>query len=206
TVDGLSDADKQSLAEVLAKPKRTDEAPAGPPREFVKEWNVDDLVDLVSDENRRPSFENGKAMFAAATCYKCHRMGLQGGILGPDLTSAGGKFSPRDMLVSIIEPSKIISDQYGSTQFLTEDGEVITGRVINMRNKVLSVMTNMLDPSSLTEVDREGVIQTRESQVSMMPNGLLDTLNQEEIADLVAYLRAGGNAKHAIYTQPVAKR
>ena len=110
------------------------------------------------------------------------------------------------MLVSIIEPSKVISDQYGSTQFLTEDGEVITGRVINMRNKELNVMTNMLDPSSLTKVDREAVIQTRESTVSMMPNGLLDTLNEEEIADLVAYLRAGGNAKHAIYTQPVATR
>lgn len=206
TVERLSDADKQSLADVLAKPKQADEAPTGPPREFVKQWKVDDLVDLVSDENRRPDFENGKAMFAAATCYKCHRMGLQGGILGPDLTSAGGKFSPRDMLVSIIEPSKVISDQYGSTQFLTEDGEVITGRVINMRNKELNVMTNMLDPSSLTKVDREAVIQTRESTVSMMPNGLLDTLNEEEIADLVAYLRAGGNAKHAIYTQPVATR
>ena len=87
TVERLSDADKQSLADVLAKPKQADEAPTGPPREFVKQWKVEDLVDLVSDENRRPDFENGKAMFAAATCYKCHRMGLQGGILGPDLTS-----------------------------------------------------------------------------------------------------------------------
>jgi hypothetical protein len=206
TVDGLSDADKKSLADVLAKPKQSSEPAAGPPRDFVKEWKVEDLVDVVSDETRRPNFENGKAMFAAATCYKCHRMGLQGGILGPDLTSAGGKFSPHDMLVSIIEPSKVISDQYGSTQFLTEDGDIITGRVINMHGKVLNVMTNMLDPSSLAQVDRESVIQTRESQVSMMPNGLLDTLTAEEIADLVAYLRAGGNAQHAIYTQPVATR
>ncbi|WDQ16414.1 c-type cytochrome [Rhodopirellula sp. P2] len=206
TVDGLSDADKKSLADVLAKPKQTDEAPAGPPREFVKEWKVEDLVEVVSDEGHRPDFANGKAMFAAATCYKCHRMGLQGGILGPDLTSAGGKYSPHDMLVSIIEPSKVISDQYGSTQFLTEDGDIITGRVINMHGNVLNVMTNMLDPSSLAQVDRESVIQTRESQVSMMPNGLLDTLTAEEIADLVAYLRAGGNAQHAIYTQPVATR
>ncbi|MCC9655135.1 c-type cytochrome [Rhodopirellula halodulae] len=206
TVDALSDEDKQSLADVLAKPKSTAEVAAGPPREFVKEWKVDDLVNVVSDSARKPNFENGKAMFAAAQCYKCHRMGLQGGILGPDLTSAGGKFSPRDMLVSIIEPSKVISDQYGSTQFLTEDGEVVTGRVINMRGGELSVMTNMLDPSSLTKVNREGVIQTRESQVSMMPNGLLDTLNEEEIADLVAYLRAGGNANHAIYTDPIATK
>jgi putative heme-binding domain-containing protein len=132
-----------------------------PPRPVVKEWTVDDLAALVSEEHHDYDFEQGKQLFAAAQCYKCHRMGLQGGILGPDLTGAGGRFTPRDLLVAIIEPSKEIRDQYGSTQFLTEDGEVIVGRVINMNNNTLSIMTNMLDPSQLTDVNRDRIEATR---------------------------------------------
>src|SRR6056297_828881 len=145
-------------------------------------------------------------MFAAAQCYKCHRIGVQGGILGPDLTGAGGRFSVTDLLSSIIEPAKVISDQYGATQFLTDDGRVVVGRVINLREKSLSVMTNMLDPSQLTNVDRESIEETSPAKTSMMPSGLLDTLSQDEIADLVAYLRAGGQATHPLFGKKVATK
>lgn len=203
-VASLSGGEKQRLADAITPPKTSEDAAQETPRAFVKSWSVDDLVDLISPAKHQPNYANGKAMFAAAQCYKCHRMGLQGGILGPDLTSAGGKFNARDMLTSIIEPSRVISDQYGATQFLTEDGKIVTGRVVNMRDGSLTVMTNMLAPSSTTTVHRDEVIETAEATVSMMPSGLLDTLTAVEIADLVAYLRAGGNANHLIYTQPVA--
>ena len=201
-VDNLSPELKTELADVL-KPRRSD--PEGQVQEesrpLVKQWTVDELVDTVGDPDRHPDFERGKAMFAAAQCYKCHRMGVQGGILGPDLTSAGGKFNVRDMLTSIIEPSKVISDQYGATQFLTDRGDLVTGRVINMNRGKLSVLTNMLDPSSLKSLDRNSILQTRPATVSMMPNGLVDVLTAEEIADLVAYLRAGGRSDHPIYEE-----
>ncbi len=184
----------------LINPPKSDVQPVPEiQRPFVKEWTVDELVSIVSDESRVKNFARGKEMFAAAQCYKCHRMGIQGGILGPELTSAGGKYNPHDLLVSIIEPSKVISDQYGATQFLTEDGKVVVGRVVNMNGKNLSVMTNMLDPSSLVNVDRETVEEATPTTLSMMPRGLIDTLNQQEIADLVAYLRAGGNELSPIY-------
>jgi putative heme-binding domain-containing protein len=131
-------------------------------------------------------------------------MGVQGGILGPDLTSAGSRFSPRDLLVSILDPNKEISDQYGATQFLTDDGRVVVGRVVNMNGNKLMVMTNMLDPSALTEVQRDTIETTRPAETSMMPSGLLDTFSAEEIADLVAYLRAGGRDNHPIYRDTVA--
>ena len=98
----------------------------------MKEWKVDDLLETVASSDHVPNFERGREVFAAAQCYKCHRMGVQGGILGPDLTAAGGRFNPKDLLVSIIEPNKEISDQYGATQFLTDDGRVVVGRVVNM--------------------------------------------------------------------------
>jgi len=192
------------LADVLQPPKQDASEVAMPPRDLVKEWSVDDLAAAVSRDDHAYDFEQGKKVFAAAQCYKCHRVGLQGGILGPDLTGAGRRFTPRDLLVSIIEPSKEISDQYGATQFLTEDGQVVVGRVINMNNNDLSVLTNMLDPSALTNLNRDQIEEARPATTSMMPAGLLDTFTEEEIIQLMGYLRAGGQSDHPLYGPTVA--
>ncbi|TWT72152.1 c-type cytochrome [Crateriforma conspicua] len=198
--EGLTDDDRQTLASVLNPPVKSD-AVAEEARPLVKQWSVDDLAEHVASPGRAFDFQRGKEMFVAAQCYKCHRMGLEGGILGPDLTGAGGRFSVTDLLSSIIEPGKVISDQYGATQFLTDDGRVVVGRVINLNGNKLSVMTNMLDPSSLTSIDRDTIEETAPARNSMMPSGLVDTLNEDEIADLVAYLRAGGRSDHALYAK-----
>ncbi len=190
---------QKQLADVLNPPKQPQEAATETPRKLVQQWKVDDLLDAVADSSRAPNFQQGREVFAAAQCYKCHRMGVQGGILGPDLTGAGGRFNYRDLLVSMIEPNKVISDQYAATQFLTTDGKIVTGRIINMAGDQLKVMTNMLDPSSLTVVKRGDVEEALPAKNSMMPAGLLDTFTAEEIADLVAYLRAGGWQGHGIY-------
>jgi putative heme-binding domain-containing protein len=159
-----------------------------------------DEVDAVAQKKTEGfDFERGKLMFAVAQCYKCHRMGGQGGIQGPDLTSAGGRFSVRDMLVAVVEPSKEISDQYQASQFLLEDDSVVVGRVANLNGEDLMIQTNMLDPGNFTNLKRQDIVEVRQSQVSPMPSGLLDTLNEQEILDLMAYLRSGGNPKHSLY-------
>ncbi|WP_404307429.1 L-sorbosone dehydrogenase [Neorhodopirellula lusitana] len=201
-VKGLTEDQRTSLADAINPPVSTEEQAPTKSRPFVKQYTVDDLVGQVESSTHQPDFASGKSLFADSQCYKCHRMGLQGGILGPDLTSAGGKFNIKDMLISIVDPSKVISDQYGATQFLTVDGEVLTGRIINVFGDQVSVMTNMLDPSKLTRLKLDDVEESNESRVSMMPTGLLDTLTVDEIIDLVAYLRAGGNAEHSVYAKP----
>lgn len=193
------------LADVLEPPQRDSADVAMPARELVKEWTVDDLAEAVSTDQYAYDFEAGKQLFAAAQCYKCHRMGLQGGILGPDLTGSGGRFTPRDLLVATLDPDKEISDQYGATQFLTEDGQVVVGRVINMHNENLSVLTNMLDPSKLTNLRRSQIEAVRPATTSMMPSGLLDTFTQEEIIQLMGYLRSGGRPDHPLYQSSTAQ-
>ncbi len=197
---------QQDLAELINPPKDLAAETATETRPLVKEWKVDDLLETVASSDHVPSFQRGSEVFAAAQCYKCHRMGVQGGILGPDLTAAGGRFNQKDLLISIIEPNKEISDQYGATQFLTDDGRVVVGRVVNMSGQDLRVMTNMLDPSQQERVQRDTVIETRPATTSMMPSGLLNTFNAEEITDLIAYLRAGGRASHPIYNKTVAQK
>jgi hypothetical protein len=138
-------------------------------------------------------------MFAVAQCYKCHRFAGQGGIQGPDLTASSQRFSPKDMLTAIIEPSKEISDQYEATIFQTEE-ETIIGRVANLNANMLMVSTNMLDPGSFANLDRNDIVDTKPSKVSMMPSGLLDTLSAEEVIDLLVYLQSGGNPKSDRYS------
>lgn len=76
----------------------------------------------------------------------------------------------------------------------------ITGRVINMNGNNLQVLTNLLDPSSLTSINRDEIELMRPAPNSLMPAELIDTLNRAEIMDLLGYLRAGGNSDHPIYT------
>ncbi len=163
-------------------------------RSFVKAWKVSDFDDVINVglESGR-SFSNGRQMFGAGTCFACHRFKQEGGAIGPDLTSAGGKFSPRDLLESIIEPSKVISDQYGATVFTKKDGSSIVGRIMNLNGDKIQVNVNMIDPSDTVSIDRKDLQGQKESEVSMMPPGLTYSLSKDDVLDLLAYLLSQGN-------------
>ncbi len=193
-MEKLTDAEKQALGELVQNlPPQKDPLADLAPRNHVRDWMVQDLAGKLDAKTSGYNFERGKQMFAVAQCYKCHRFGGQGGIQGPDITGVGGRFNAKDLLTSVIEPNKEISDQYQSTQFLTDDGRVIVGRVANLNGNTLMIMTNMLDPGNFTNVERTEISETKPSPVSQMPGGLVNTLTEEEILDLMAYLRSGGN-------------
>ena len=103
------------------------------------------------------------------------------------------RFAPRDLLESIINPSKEISDQYQSVVITTSDAKIVTGRIVNLGGDGMSILTNMLDPNNLTNVNRNRIESIEPSKVSMMPAGLLDTLKEDEILDLLAYTLSRGN-------------
>lgn len=199
----MTDAEKAAIQEVLdLKPETQAPAFTLKPLQFVKAWTMADLDGLLGaglEGNR--DFENGRNMFGAAACFACHRFGNEGGAVGPDLTGVAGKFSPRDLLESIIEPSKEISDQYGSTIFTLDDGSQVAGRIANLNGDNLQVSTNMMDPHNFTTVNATKVVKTEESKVSMMPPGLLNMLKEDDILDLLAYLLSGGNPKDPMFAK-----
>lgn len=118
---------------------------------------------------------------------------------GPDLTGAAGRFSARDLLESIVDPNKTISDQYAAVVISTVDGKVVTGRIINLNGDNFILNTNMLDPNAHTSVNRSQIDEMMVSKVSMMPAGLLNTLNQDELLDLMAYLLSRGDRNHPAF-------
>ena len=160
----------------------------GPPRPVYKQYKMEDLTPLLAKGLVNRHFHNGRKMFGVANCFACHRFDNEGGAHGPDLTTAPGKFSANDLLESIVEPSKSISDQYASWIFEMDDGRKVTGRIINLHDNNMSVNTDMLDPNKMINVKRDDVERMKPSKVSMMPEGLLDKLTNEEVRDLIAYL------------------
>jgi putative heme-binding domain-containing protein len=202
SVNTLSESERADLKPLL-------NAPAGPAaaatvaRPHVKDWTMEELVPLVeSGLKSKRDFDRGRLMFGAAQCTACHRFGIEGGAAGPDLTGVSGRFNTRDLLESIVVPNKVISDQYGAVSFLLSDGQVITGRVANLNGDNIMVVTNMLDPGNMANVDRHKIEETKPSPVSMMPQGLLNTLNREEVLDLMAYLLSKGDRNAEVYRQP----
>ena len=201
----LSDAEKTALKPILdAEPVRTTVA-SQPARPFVKEYTLDELIPIVQKGLATPrDFDRGRSLFAATNCFACHRYDNEGGAVGPDLTGVSGRFSPRDLLESIVQPSKTISDQYQAVTIATSDGKVVSGRIVNLHGDNLMVMTNMLDPNGQVSIDQRKVEEMRPSDVSMMPEGLLNTLSESEIQDLMAYLLSGGNRDAVVFQKKSA--
>ena len=205
-VSNLSELEKQELKPILeAGPKPSDTSATAttaniPSRAFVKAWTLDELVPIVDERiQSKRDFDRGRSLFAGASCYACHRYNDEGGAVGPDLTGVSGRFGVRDLLESIVLPSKVISDQYGAVTIATTDGKVVTGRIMNLNGDTITVNTNMLDPSAQVVVNVGKIEENRPSTISMMPEGLLSTLNEDEVADLVAYLLSRGNRSSKMF-------
>jgi putative heme-binding domain-containing protein len=146
-------------------------------------------------------FANGQKMFAAALCSQCHRMGGAGGAQGPDLSGLGARTSAADVLTSIIQPSAVVSDQYANSVIGRVDGGKTIGRILNEEGDKLVLAASAFDPSLQETINRSDVLSIDRSDVSPMPMGLLSPLNAQEVADLMAYLLSGGNAKDKVYSK-----
>lgn len=201
-IASLTEEEKARLKPILeAKPENDAPVFTAKPRKFVKEWTMQELVPLVQTGLKNRDFDKGRQLFGEAACFACHRFDNQGGAVGPDLTQLSGRFSARDILESVVEPSKQISDQYGAVQIVTLDGKVVTGRIINLAGDSYRIQTNMLDPGALVGVDRKQIDVMMPSKTSMMPKGLLNTLNEEEVLDLMAYLLSRGDRSNAMFAE-----
>ncbi|MCM8536047.1 MAG: c-type cytochrome [Lentisphaeraceae bacterium] len=162
-------------------------------------WKVSDFKEVVAGGLKGRNFENGKNFYGAANCTACHRFNGSGGIIGPDLSGSGGRFAPLDLLEAVIEPSKQISDQYGSVILNMKDGTSISGKIANMKGDELRIITNLYSPGEMTKVDNKQVKDIVDSKVSMMPPGLINMMTQEEVLDLLAYVLSRGDKTSSMF-------
>ncbi len=108
----VPDNQKQSLLASLPAPSTTAIQPPVIARAFQQEWTVMEAFAALNSNNSSPDLERGEELFISLSCIQCHRIGSDGGSLGPDLTAVGNRFGKRDLLEAIIEPQKALSDQF----------------------------------------------------------------------------------------------
>lgn len=198
-IDAVSDLTGVSL-------NRTPDFEINPPVGPGRQWTVEEALEVLNEDQNvndneteaELSFERGRSLFHATACASCHRLGGFGGNIGPDLGSVSNRFNRADILEEIIHPSRSISDQYSSYMVTTNEGESYTGQIVKRQDTVEIYSQNMDEPPTIVSRDQVALIE--EVETSQMPPGLINTLNPEELKDLIAYLESGGNPEADIYT------
>jgi putative heme-binding domain-containing protein len=162
------------------------ELPAELPKESQpNKWSYDELVSyLDSPEGRLGIASRGAKAFQTAQCASCHRFNGQGESLGPDLTTVAQRFQRKEILESIIHPNQVVSDQYVS-HIVIAGGKTYIG--ITAKNSDGSMTVLQADMQKV-EIAAEDIEDVRPSKTSAMPEGLLNKLTLEQVADLFAYL------------------
>ena len=160
--------------------------PKGPGRV----WTVAEAKNVIerplADGRDESSIDRGENLFHAASCSACHRFNGEGGAIGPDLTTVANRFTAADLLEAMIEPSKVISDQYGAHIVVDREGNIAEGIVVEDGDHVTLYPRDPAEPP--LEYERAEVERIVPSKLSQMPDGLIDALNPNELRDLLAFL------------------
>jgi len=128
----------------------------------------------------------GRAVFAR-TCQQCHTLFDVGGKVGPDITGSN-RGDLQYLLENILDPNAVIPNDYRSSTITTKDDRVITGIVKKQDQSSLTIAT----ANEMLLLPRSEVQSTQLSEISMMPEGLLTPLSDQEIRDLLYYVSRPG--------------
>ena len=162
-------------------------------------WRKPDAEKLAQQERRldelagflpKGDAERGEKLFSnrnRSKCITCHLKGEKGVRLGPDLTWIGAIRSERDLLEAIVYPSASIARYHEVVNVVTKDGKTVSGLMVK---ETVDAMFLSSAEGVVKAVAFQDIEHARYSNVSLMPEGLDKVLKPEEIADLVAYLKA----------------
>ena len=158
-------------------------APAGPPQ-----VNRDEILAAQLKDEKGGTPEAGRQLFEER-CGICHRFGGIGTDVGPDLSTITSRFKKKDVLESVLWPSRVISDQYQAEMFELKDGKIVSGLIV--RETAAAILVRTADaPEKPVAVPKAQIANRAPSTVSMMPEGLFDTLTPKQIADVMAFTMA----------------
>ena len=142
------------------------------------------LLEMTGDAKRgRERFLDGQSM----QCALCHRVQGTGRSVGPDMDGIGKRRSRQELLVSILDPSKLIDPKYSTHQILTADGQLVSGLLVRDADAEIVLRS----ANGRNHRISKGEIESRRVQSeSLMPSGLAADLTAQEVADLLAFLES----------------
>jgi putative heme-binding domain-containing protein len=185
----------------LAKNPIAEPLDIGEVRPFVRDWKFNELAPKVADGLNGRSFAKGKQLFSALACFSCHQVKGVGGLVGPDIAKIDLKKDRNHLLRSILEPSKEIDKKFQAWVVVTDLGKQYSGLLVAENEKTLTLMPNPigLDRCEPIVIEKSIIDIKAPSPLSLMPEKLANTMSEEEILDLMAYLEARGNPDHAVF-------
>ncbi|QDT57228.1 Cytochrome c [Caulifigura coniformis] len=131
---------------------------------------------------------HGRVLFQK-TCANCHVLFGAGRLVGPDLT--GSNRRNLDYLIdNMVDPSATVGANFRSVVVVLESGRVLNGVISEQNDQTIT----LLSAQELTTIDRKEIEEMKTSNVSLMPDGLLQNLTETEVRDLVGYLMGGEQA------------
>lgn len=138
----------------------------------------------------------------ALQCTNCHGIGPGGSVIGPNLISLGGSSQVDYIIESLLAPSAKLKEGFSTRKILTDDGRVISGIQIGK-----TASTVRLRNAEGNEVDIEtDAIESESAGQSLMPAGLVDTLTEPELVDLIAFMSAlGRTPEFTVSTEPTIR-
>ncbi len=173
----------------------------------ITEWKHTDFTEDLKRVGQHRSFAEGKQLFSSLGCAQCHLLnkndpsasgGLQNAI-GPNVDDSVKKYKADSnaILLEILEPSRNIEEKYRQVILELENGTSRTGIVSEDTPDALTILTGT--PAKKEVINSNDIDSRRTSTLSIMPVSLLNTLDKEQVLDLLAYLLAGGNPEDAAY-------
>lgn len=128
--------------------------------------------------------ERGRVLFfETQQCINCHRIGQQGGDVGPNLSDLASRANPEALLESIVDPSAKIVAGFQTEVLMTVEGQIVTG-VVRSEDQYEVVIASATDTYKISKEDIE---ERHTSDVSTMPS-MANVLTVDQVRDLIAYL------------------
>ncbi len=138
---------------------------------------------LMADAAKPADLSRGRMLFNRA-CVQCHKLYGEGGEIGPDIT--GSNRNNLDyLLTNILDPNAEIPNDYRTTILRTNDNRVLVGVIRRSEGQSVTIAT----PAEVVTLGKADVAAIEPQNFSMMPEGLVLALKEDELRDLVAYLR-----------------
>ncbi|MFO1482111.1 MAG: PVC-type heme-binding CxxCH protein [Verrucomicrobiaceae bacterium] len=144
---------------------------------------------LGKDTLAKANASQGRMIFTAA-CSACHKMYGQGGAIGPELTGSD-RHNLKYLLENILDPSAVVPADYRVSVLNLKDGRTITGVIPEQTERTLTVQT----PVERLVIERAQIVKQEQLPISLMPEGLLAALGDENVKNLIAYLMSNGQVE-----------
>ncbi len=180
----------------------------------LTEWKVSDLEEDLKRVGQQRNYFRGQQLFTTLACAQCHQLGKDGVVASPALglghtsspstapsLAVGPKLSDsvvkykgdaKAILQEILEPSRNIEEKYRKIMFELEDDVYVSGNIVAEDDESVTIQTGPT-AAQAQKIAKKTIQSRRPSPVSIMPLALLNTLDKDQILDLLAYVLADGD-------------